>query len=437
MSTARLKATLSRCLYSGLFYLGLPLVLWRLKKRARQAPAYGERIAERFGHIASRQDRPLWIHAVSVGETAAVAPLVEQLLAEQPELPLLITSTTPTGSARVKTLFGERVSHCYAPYDLPHLLHRFLSRVQPRGLLIVETELWPNTIAACHGRNIPVLLANARLSERSARGYQKVRALSQPMMQQLSCVAAQDADSGQRFVELGLPAERLTITGSIKFDQTAPINAASQGQQLRQQWGTTRPVLVAGSTRELEGKTEEASLLDVYAALKVQHPTLILVLVPRHPERFESVYQQAVAAGWQVAKRSDNSCNTDTEVVIGDSMGELASFYAAADICFVGGSLVATGGHNPLEPALLGKPVLMGPHLFNFKAISQQLQACGGLSIVDNSEQLSTAINTLLTQPDQARQQGLAAQQFIQQNQGALARLYRQVCDTFRLKQKQ
>lgn len=433
MNTVPLRAKVSRCLYSGLFYLGLPLVLWRLKKRARQAPAYGERIAERFGHIPARQDQPLWIHAVSVGETVAIAPLVEQLLAERPELPLLITSTTPTGSARVKALFGERVSHGYAPYDLPHLLRRFLNRVQPRGLLIVETELWPNTIAACHGRNIPVLLANARLSARSARGYQKVRALSQPMVQQLSCVAAQDNDSGQRFIELGLPTEQLTVTGSIKFDQQPPADAAHQGQQLRQQWGEQRPVLVAGSTRELEDETEETALLQAYATLKQQHPDLLLVLVPRHPERFESVYQQAQAAGWQVGRRSDNSICQTSEVVIGDTMGELASFYAAADLCFVGGSLVETGGHNPLEPAMLGKPVLMGPHLFNFSDISQQLQACGGLSIVDNPEQLSTTVEMLLTNPDQARQQGLAAQQFIQQNQGALARLYRQVCDTFEL----
>ena len=413
-----------RFIYTLLFYLALPLVLLRLHMRARKAPAYGQRISERFGHIPARHDRPLWIHAVSVGETVAIAPLVETLLAEQPELPVLITTTTPTGSERVRTLFGDRVSHCYCPYDLPHLLNRFLKRVNPRGLVIVETELWPNTINACAGRNIPVLLANARLSERSARGYGKVSSLTQPMLQQISLIAAQDEASGQRFIELGLPAERLSVTGSIKFDQTAPVDAIQQGRTLRQQWNPARPVLVAGSTRELDGITEDSLLLSIFRQLRTQHPELLLVLVPRHPERFDQVYQLAVDEGWCVARRSLNNINPQTDVVIGDTMGELSRFYASADLCFVGGSLVETGGHNPLEPALLGKPVLMGPHLFNFKEISQKLADSGGLTIADTPEALTNAILELLSQPEQAAVQGNRGQAFIEQNRGALAQLH-------------
>jgi len=422
-----------RYLYTVLFYLLLPVVVLRLLLRARKAPAYGQRIAERFGRIAVRQDRPLWIHAVSVGETEAIAPLIELLLQRHPQLPLLITTTTPTGSARVQSLFGDRVSHCYCPWDLPHLMSRFLRRVQPRGLLIVETELWPNTLAACARYQVPVILANARMSARSARGYQRAATLARNMLQQLTVLAAQDAEGGQRFVELGLPESRLQITGSIKFDRQPPASADELGQQLRNHWGAQRPVLVAGSTRQLDGETEDALLLDVYARLKQQYPELLLVLVPRHPERFDTVAQLAADAGWRTARRSLNDAGPDTEVFIGDSMGEMMGYYASADLCFVGGSLVETGGHNPLEPAMLGRPVLMGPHLFNFNDIARQLQACGGLTVVDDSPALTEALAQRLAQPELARSQGEAAQQFIARNQGALERLYQLTAETLPL----
>lgn len=434
--------SLIRHLYSLLLYLLLPLVLWQRKRRARSNPGYGQRTEERFAHIPRRNDRPLWIHAVSVGETVAIAPLVEQLRARQPQLPLLITTMTPTGSARVQALFADKmvdnvpggaVSHCYIPYDLPHLMNRFLDRVQPRGLLVVETELWPNTIAACHKRQLPVLLANARLSERSAQGYSRVSLLTRPMLQQLSRLVAQDHASAERFVRLGLPPEKLTVSGSIKFDQPVPADAEAQGQALRAQWGAQRPVLVAGSCRELDGETEEQQLLKVYQSLQQHWPDLLLVLVPRHPERFDQAFQLAQTAGWRCARRSNGDIPADSQVVIGDTMGELTRFYAAADLCFVGGSLVETGGHNPLEPALLGKPVFMGPHLFNFSDISSQLRVAGGLTIVDNAEQLTDALHHALQHPEQSRQQGAAAQRFIEGNRGALEKLYSEVEKTFGL----
>lgn len=418
-----------RFLYTALFYLLMPLVLLRLWYRARKAPAYGQRIGERLGYVAVSAQQPLWIHAVSVGETVAVAPLIEKLLAEQPDLPLLVTTTTPTGSAQVCALFGDRVSHCYCPWDLPHLLNRFLKRVQPRGLVIVETELWPNTIAACAKYRVPVILANARMSARSARGYQKVRALTEPMLRQLSLIAAQDDEGGKRFVELGLPAERLVVTGSIKFDHQPPANADAQGLELRQRWGVERPVLVAGSTRELNGETEDAILLDVFGKLRQQFPELLLVLIPRHPERFDDVARMALDTGFNVARRSLDDLSESTDILIGDSMGEMMRYYAAADLCFVGGSLVETGGHNPLEPAMLGKPVLMGPHLFNFSDISRQLRSAGGLTIADDSNDLQQQLAKLLANPEQACQQGAQACAFIERNRGALNRLYQLVMD--------
>jgi len=419
-----------RHLYSCLFYLGLPLALLKLWKRSRKAPAYAQRIGERFAHIPQRDDQPLWIHAVSVGETVAIAPLIEQLLERQPDIPLLVTTTTPTGSERVKTLFGDRVSHCYCPYDLPHLLHRFLKRVKPRGLVIVETELWPNMLAACAKRKIPVLLANARLSERSARGYQKVSALTRPMMQQLSCVAAQDNEGGQRFVELGLSPEKLQVTGSIKFDHQPPADAVTNGLELRKQWGEHRPVLIAGSTRE---GGEDGMLLEVFGQLKQPYSELLLILVPRHLERFDSATQQAEAAGWNTSRRSLNNATAQTDVFVGDSMGEMATYYAAADLCFVGGSLVETGGQNPLEPAMLGKPVFMGPHLFNFSDIAKQLEQAGGLTVVSNIDELTKVLKQRLENPEQARQQGATAHAFVEKNQGALERLYQLTENVFRL----
>ncbi|MBY4676432.1 lipid IV(A) 3-deoxy-D-manno-octulosonic acid transferase [Marinobacterium arenosum] len=416
---------MARLLYSLLFYLALPLVLLRLWRRSRKAPAYAERLGERFGFGAERSERPLWIHAVSVGETLAIAPLVELLLARQPQLPILLTTTTPTGAERVRALFGDRVEHRYCPYDLPDALNRFLKRTDPRGLIVVETELWPNMIAACAARQLPVLVANARLSARSARGYHRFGVLTRPLLRQLSLVAAQHASDGERFVALGLPLERLQVTGSIKFDIRLPADIEQHGEALRQSWGAGRPVLVAGSTHE----GEEQALLAMLPALRQEHPQLLLVLVPRHPERFDRVAELAQQQGYRTARRSLADVDTDSEVYIGDTMGELVKFYAAADLCFVGGSLIERGGHNPLEPAMLGKPVLMGSQVFNFAEICRQLAEAGGLTLAESEDQLQEHLARLLANPKRAQQQGLAARQFVAANQGALEQLYQLVAE--------
>jgi len=418
-----------RWLYSGLWYLALPLVLRRLKRRAQKAPAYGERIAERFGDVPARAEQPLWIHAVSVGETVAIAPLVKLLRKRQPDLPILLTTMTPTGAERVDALFGRDrlVSHHYCPYDLPHAVNRFLDRIQPRGLVVVETELWPNIVSACADRDVPVLLANARLSEKSARGYQKMGVLSRPMLQQLSCIAAQNKTDAGRFSQLGVADDKLVVTGSIKFDIAVPEQLTPAAQQLRAHWGETRPVLVAGSTHE----GEESVLLRVYQTLLAKHPDLLLVLVPRHPERFDAVAKLIEESGLQGCRRSQaQQPDTNTQVYLGDTMGELMTLYAAADLTFVGGSLIERGGHNPLEPAALAKPVLMGAHVFNFAVICDALEAAGGLRSVDGESELQAAVSDLLAQPEQAAQQGAAAAAFVKANQGALEHLYQLVDQT-------
>ncbi len=414
---------MARWLYSLVWYLALPLVFLRLKRRAKTAPAYGERIAERFGQVPIRHDNPIWIHAVSVGETVAIAPLVTLLLEREPDLPILITTMTPTGAERVRSLFPEQVQHLYCPYDLPHALKRFLRRINPRALIVVETELWPNMVAVCKQRKVPVLLANARLSARSAKGYAKFSALTRPMLNNLSLVVAQNQTDGARFVSLGLPNQNLVVTGSVKFDISVPDQARRDAELLKRQWGSERPVLVAGSTHD----GEETKLLDLLTQLQKTIPDLLLVLVPRHPERFEAVNQLAKERGLNVCRRSEGQPSADTQVYLGDTMGDLLMLYATADLAFVGGSLIERGGHNPLEPAALAKPVIMGEHVFNFAVICEALAQAGGLLQVDSDAALEQQCLSVLNDPQKAAQLGSAAAAFVQENQGALERLYQQV----------
>ncbi|UTW10580.1 lipid IV(A) 3-deoxy-D-manno-octulosonic acid transferase [Marinobacterium rhizophilum] len=419
---------MARWLYTALLYLALPVILLRLWWRGRKAPAYRLRWRERLGFVPRQGTRPLWIHGVSVGETVAIAPLVELLLARHPDLPLLLTTTTPTGSQRVRALFGDRVQHVYCPWDLPDALGRFLRRTRPLGCIIVETELWPNLVHACQGAAVPVLLANARLSARSARGYARFAALTRPMLQRLDRVVAQHDSDGERFVALGLPAQQLSISGSIKLDIEIRPQWLEAGARLRALWGE-RPVLVAGSTHE----GEDAALLRVLRHLRGPFPDLLLVLVPRHPERFESVYCLCCDAGWTVARHSEPGARAAADVYLVDTMGELMGVYAAADVAFVGGSLVPRGGHNPLEPAALGKPVLMGQQVFNFQAICDALERAGGLVRVADEQALTRELQRLLADRSLREREGRAARAFIEQNRGALERLYREVAAMLRL----
>jgi 3-deoxy-D-manno-octulosonic-acid transferase len=412
-----------RLLYSLAFYLLMPLVLLRLLWRSRLAPAYRQRLAERFGliRLPAGEGPVIWVHAVSVGETLAAAPVIEALLARHPEHRVLVTTTTPTGSERVRALFGDRVAHVYAPWDLPGAVRRFLRRVRPRLLLIMETELWPNTLHHSSRQGCRILLANARLSERSARGYARVGSLTRDMLRQLDCVACQAREDGERFVALGLPRERLEVTGSIKFDLELDAALRREALALREALGCERrPVLVAASTHP----GEEEQLLQAFAALRRDFDNCLLVLVPRHPERFDPVDRLCREAGWQVLRRSrDPLPSLSQDILLGDTMGELRLLLSAATIAVIGGSLVPHGGHNVLEASAWGVPVVTGPHMFNFEEISALLVAAGGMIRLADAGELSACLQSLLADGERRRTMGAAGQQVVADNRGARERL--------------
>ena len=412
-----------RVLYSLVLYLLTPVILLQLWRRGGKSPAYRQRWGERFSYYPADirvPPSPLWIHSVSVGETIAIAPMVERILAEYPQMPVLMTTMTPTGSERVTSMFGGRVTHVYCPYDLPGALARFHRRFNPRACVIVETELWPNLIHSCYHNEVPVLVANARLSARSAKGYQRFSGLTRTMLDKLTVIAAQNAVDGERFLSLGLAEEKLQVTGSIKFDIEIDYSKTELGNQLRSQWGEQRPVWAAASTHD----DEHRQIIAVHQALLKVFPTLMLVLVPRHPEQFAVAGDQAEAAGLNVCRRSSGDIpDATTQVFVGDTLGEMLGFCAASDIVFVGGSLIERGGHNPLEPALLSRPVLVGPHYFNFLQITDQLADAGGLNVVADEQALESRLKALLEDRVQAGDMGAKGKAYLDANRGALDRL--------------
>jgi 3-deoxy-D-manno-octulosonic-acid transferase len=408
-------------LYSLLLYLLLPIALLRLLWRGRRAPAYRRRWGERLGFYGNRpMAAGLWIHAVSVGETQAAAPLIKHFLDQHPDLGVMVTTTTPTGSERLRALFEDRVRHVYVPYDLPLILSRFLDRVRPRLVLVMETEIWPNLLRVCAGRGIPVILGNARLSAASARGYARLGAFARETFARLSLVAAQAEADAQRFIELGVPAERVRVTGSIKFDLRQPASLEDKAEAMRRLWGSDRPVWVAGSTHE----GEEEPLLAAHRRIREALPQALLVLVPRHPERFDRVAALAARQGMPAVRRSSGAvCGPKEAVFLGDTMGELPVLIAAADAAFIGGSLVPVGGHNLLEAAAVGVPVAIGPHAFNFAAITRLLVEEGAaVQVADAEALIPVMIDWLSDAATRARigEQGL---QVVARNRGALERL--------------
>lgn len=411
---------MTRRLYTLLLYLALPLVLLRLLWRSLRAPAYRRRWAERFGVFAPPPGwGGLWIHAVSVGEVQAVLPLVRRLLAEHPDLPICVTTTTPTGSARVVEQLGEQVFHVYFPYDLPLALTAFLRRVRPRVLLMVETEIWPNLLAACQRHRVHTLLANARLSARSARRYARLGGFARETFARIDRVAAQSAADAQRFEDLGVPAARVQVTGSIKFDMRIPASLEEQVQVLRRQWGG-RPVWVAGSTHE--GEDERV----LFAHIKVlsRFPDALLILVPRHPERFDRVAGLCRRERLAVARRSrPGDYAGNTQVYLGDTMGELPVLLGSADVAFIGGSLVQVGGHNMLEAAAQGVPVCFGPHVFNFAAISQLLLDEGAACLVHDENELGAQVIDWFADAARRAEAGENGRRVVAENRGALDRL--------------
>ena len=345
-----------RYIYIVLSYLMMPFILLRLFWKSIKTPAYIKRFPERFGFFEKKMERCIWIHAVSVGETIAAAPLIKACLNLYPHLPIVLTSTTPTGYERAKAIFGKsNIVFGYLPYDLPGSVQRFLNRINPCIAIFIETELWPNLLHACRKRNIPSFLANARLSERSAAAYQKLGSLTRQMFANLSHIAAQAQPDANRFIQLGASKNSVSVCGNLKFDVSIPENILEKGKQLRETLGENRLVWIAASTHQ----GEEELVLKAYAKLRHQLPKLLLILVPRHPERFRSVEALCKKFDFSVAARSRKEPILDTtQIYLGDTMGEMMMMYAASDFAFVGGSFVKVGGHKLLEPAAVGKAAI-------------------------------------------------------------------------------
>ena len=407
--------------YNIIIYLIQPLIWIRLLLRSRKSPAYRKRWAERYGFCKGKVvSGGIMLHSVSVGETLAAIPLVRALRHRYPSLPITVTTMTPTGSERVQSAFGKGVHHVYLPYDLAGSVNRFLDEVNPKLVIIMETELWPNLISALHRRQIPLVIANARLSARSAKGYQKLGKFIRTILQRITLIAAQNQEDGERFLSVGLKRNQLAVTGSLKFDISVTPELAAKAIALRSQWASRRQVWIATSTHE----GEETLLLEAHKELLKAHPNLLLILVPRHPERFPVACELTRKAGLSFIQRSSGEVpSSTTQVVIGDTMGELMLLYGIADLAFVGGSLVDRGGHNPLEAAAHAIPVLMGPHTVNFKDICAKLAQDDGLITVTDTASLVKEISTLLTDEDYRLYYGRHAVEVLHQNQGALQRL--------------
>lgn len=411
-----------RVLYTVLLYLIVPLALLRLFWRGFQIRDYWHRWGERFGFgTAVEQPIAVWVHAVSVGEALAAMPLIHALIQQHGAGQVLVTTTTPTGSARVRAALGEQVRHVYAPYDLPGAVERLLDRMQPQRVVVMETELWPNLFAALKQRGIPLHIVNGRLSPRSFAGYSKVRGFAAEVLAACTGILAQSPEDAERFRALGADPQRVHPVGNIKFDQTLPDDQIRAGEQLRTQIGTA-PVWLAASTHE----GEDVQILEAHRQLLREHPGARLILVPRHPQRFEAVASLVERQQLPLQRRSqwqDGSTLPDGAVLLGDSMGEMFLYLAAADQVFVGGSLVPVGGHNVLEPAALGRPVLHGPHMHNFEAARDLLRAAQAAVEVADAAALAAALGRNCADPGGAQRRGRNGREAVEANRGTLQRI--------------
>jgi 3-deoxy-D-manno-octulosonic-acid transferase len=415
-----------RTLYSILLSILIPGILLRLLLRSFANPSYRQRIGERFAltnplsiTTAAINEKPLVvIHAVSVGEVMAVTPLVTELLKNQRRV--LVTTMTPTGSDTVRSQFGDSVAHCYLPYDLPGTMTRFLNSINPSLIVIMETELWPNLIHTSKRLNIPLVLANARMSERSAKGYARLHSLTTPMLRQIDHIAAQSKQDAQRLISLGADHAKVTITGSLKFNQLIPDSKKTRDSFMQAVLDSARPVIIAASTRD----GEESKVLNAFKSVLSKHPSALLVLVPRHLERFDSVAELVKKNQLELVRRTElKLLEASHQVFLGDSMGELMTYYSLAKIAFVGGSLVDTGCQNVLEPAAISLPVIVGPSQFNFAAICDQLEKAGALLTVKDEFGLARALLDLLEDPQRAKDIGHRGAQLVSENQLALPKL--------------
>jgi 3-deoxy-D-manno-octulosonic-acid transferase len=405
-----------RYLYTFLLYLAMPFIFIRLFWRSRKLVDYRQRLGERLGFYPFRLKKCLWVHAVSVGEVIAAVPLAQALQKQYPDITLLVTTMTPTGAARVKAAFGDSVTHAYLPYDLPGAVARFLNAMQPVLCIIMETEIWPNLLAACQRRHIPVCLTNARLSERSARGYQRIAPLAREMFANVTRISACGQADADRFAALGANSQQLAVTGNLKFDLVLPAGLEKKGAALRATLGVDRFIWIAASTHE----GEEEIILNAHQALLAVNPNALLILVPRHPDRFDAIATLSAKQFKTQRRSSQEKIDADTTVYLGDTMGEMLLMYAASDVALVAGSLIPRGGHNILEPAVLAKPILTGEHVFNFAEICKLFFNADALIKVSDANTLSTQLIYLMQHPSERQQQGERARAVMDANRGAL-----------------
>ena len=408
-----------RVLYNLLTYLLLIpfLVYWLVRGVGNRA--YFDRLGQRFGFGLPRLERSIWVHAVSVGEVQAAAPLVRALAERFPDHEILVTTVTPTGGARVRALFGDTVHHAYVPFEFPHAVNALFRRTNPSAALVMETEIWPNLYRGCGIRGIPLILVSARISPKSIRGYRKLLPLIRETLSHGIIIASQSQQDADRFLSLGANPARTCVMGNIKFDLRHDEDVVLKGQAERARLFGERPVWIAASTHE----GEEELVLDVHEALRARHEDLLLVLVPRHPERFASVRELVRQRGFSMVSRTEGRAAGDAAVFLCDTMGEVPVFYAASDVAFVAGSLVPIGGHNLLEPAALGVPVVTGPHNFNAQDIADLFIGMGACLRVEGPDELVEAVSELLANPDEAARLGRAGQKVLEDNRGALERL--------------
>ena len=410
-----------RLAYALITYLMMPVYAAYWAVRGLGNRSYRDRFGQRFGFgYPLMTGGSIWIHAVSVGEVQAAVPLIKSLVKQFPDRRLLVTTVTPTGAARVEALFGDSVQHCYIPFETPYAVTRFFNSVQPDIALILETEIWPNLYYECGRREIPLVLVSARISPNSMGTYRSFLPLFRETLSYGIVIAAQSEADAERFRLLGAAPERTKVTGNIKFDIELPKNLLESGDAFRRENFAGRPVWIAASTHD----REEEQVLHAHELVRKQFPDALLVLVPRHPERFATVRSLLHKQGLNFVARTDGvPCTSDTEVYLGDTMGDVPLFYAASNVAFVGGSLVAIGGHNLLEPAALGRPVVTGPHLFHTQDIAGKFEKLGASITVNNAGQLGAAVADLFADEARATDIGNRGREIVQQNKGALDRL--------------
>lgn len=407
-----------RYFYSLLLYLLAPILILRLLWRSRKDPSYRKRIKERFGFYTHTLEESIWVHAVSVGEAVVATPIIEYLIQRYPQKKILITTTTPTGSEYIKKTFGEKVSHVYLPYDFPDAMGRFIGKMQPIIAIIIETEIWPNFIAACRRKKIPLCLLNARLSALSFQKYQKISRFIRSQLQSFALIAAVSDQDAARFIHLGAQDSVVKVTGNIKFDLIALKQTPSQPKNnVKERLESSRHVWVAASTH----KGEEEIILAAHQKLLAQIPNVLLVLVPRHRDRFDEVFNLCQKRFPTIRHRDGlTGIAADIAVYVGDVMGELMEFYASCDVAFVGGSLIPHGGHNMIEPAALGKPILSGPHIYNFVAESEPFLQKNALIVVEDEDDLANQLTLLFKDEMKRSRISESCQNVVLANRGAL-----------------